>query len=180
LWLLVLPKIEVHLLLLFLFPLALRRGLIWQDSALPDGADQLHDLLGLVLGREEAALGLRGTAEGHLLLDGGEVFDGIGIRVLDVTREKTHLNPANDLQLFFTRVWSVHHTHGVRFGGNLREVKRIAGVHIRQPCPPLRQLDAVEQTLERIARRGAHDFLAIDVVADMRVAGEAEVSTVPG
>jgi hypothetical protein len=115
---LVLPEIEVHLVLLLLFTLALLGRLIRQDPALANGADQFHDLLGFVLGGEEAPLGLRGTAEGcsrstthlhkgaavgivltHLLLDGREVLHGIGVWVLEVFREKTHLDPANELQL---------------------------------------------------------------------------------
>ena len=126
----VLPKIEVNLLLLLRFPLALRRRLIRQNSAFANGTDQLHDLLGLVLGREEASLGLGGAAEGcsestnspkkrltllltHLLLNGGEILDGIGVRVLDFVREKTHLNAANELQLILTAIWSERFSGGI-------------------------------------------------------------------
>jgi len=61
--LLVLPQVKVNLLFLFLLSLALLRGLIRQDSAFSDSLDQLHDLLGFVLGGQEAPLGFRGTAE---------------------------------------------------------------------------------------------------------------------
>jgi hypothetical protein len=62
--LLVLPEIKVYLLLFLLLPLALLGWLVRQDSAFADGANQLHDLLGLILGREEAPLGFGGAAEG--------------------------------------------------------------------------------------------------------------------
>ena len=126
----ILPKIEVNLLLLLRFPLALGRRLIRQDSAFANGTDQLHDLLGLVLGRKEASLGLGGGAEGcsqstnghkkratwlltHLLLNGGEILDSIGVRVLDFVREKTHLNAANELQLILTAIWSERLNGGI-------------------------------------------------------------------
>ncbi len=147
--LLVLPQIEVHLFFLLLFPLALLVRLIRQDSALPNGADQLHDLLGLVLGREEASLGFRGTAEGcsllalagsskevgivltHLLLDGREVLHGIRVWVLEFIREETHLHPANKLQLLLTILWLEGVNRAVWGEFNVREIERVASVHVR-------------------------------------------------
>lgn len=194
----VLPKIEVNLLLLLRFPLALRGRLIRQDSAFANGADQLHDLLGLVLGRKEASLGLGGGAEGcsqstnghkkratwlltHLLLNGGEILDGIGVRVLDLVREKTHLNAANKLQLILTAIWSERFDGGIgKSRGSIRQIERVAGVHICQARPPLGYFDTVEETLERIASGRAHDLLAVNVVADMGVTEVISMARVTG
>ena len=150
----VLPKIEVNLLLLLRFPLALRRRLIRQNSAFANGTDQLHDLLGLVLGREEASLGLGGAAEGcsestnspkkrltllltHLLLNGGEILDGIGVRVLDFIREKTHLNAANELQLILTAIRSERFNSGNR---NVGAYVRLRGLPVFTSVNPVHPL----------------------------------------
>ena len=106
----------------------------------------------------------------HLLLNGGEILDGIGVRVLNFVREKTHLNAANELQLILTVIWSERSDGGIGIRGSIRQIERVAGVHICQPRPPLGYFDAVEETLEGIASGRAHDLLAVDVVADMGVA----------
>ena len=94
----------------------------------------------------------------HFLLDGGKVFDHLRVWVVKIIRDKTHLNPTNELQLLLT------------------QVERVARVDICKAGPSLGDFNAVKETLERIASSRAHDLLAIDVVSDMRIAGRVRMS----
>lgn len=169
-WLLILPKIELNLLLLFLLSFTLLRWLVRKDSAFTNGADQFHHLLSLVLGWQEAPLWFGGRAEGcfevsydsvppidrrvltHRFLLGSKPFDGIGIWVITLVRNKTMLDTTDQLQLL------------------LCKIERVSGVDVGQTSPALGDLNGIEKTLQRIASGWAHNLLAIDVVADVWVA----------
>ncbi len=77
---------------------------------------------------------------------------------MELVRHKTHLNPTDKLQLL------------------LAKVERVARLDVGETGPSLGDLNAVKEILKGVTGSWAHDFLAIDVVTNMRVTGEGVLS----
>lgn len=141
----------MQIVLLFLFLTILLRLLVRLDAALLDGLDELHDPLLLVLAGQEPPLGLGCRTQGHLLNLRCEPLDGVRVRVVALGRDLAHLELAQQLELV------------------LAEVQRLAGLRVCQAGPSLGDLYAVEEVVEGVTGGRAHDLLAVDGVANVRV-----------
>jgi hypothetical protein len=105
-----------------------------------------------VLGGDEAALGLRRGAQRHdLLVDTGEVSNHLWVRVVALLDDLVPCDLLQHVQLL------------------LRQLQRLAGGGVGQTGPALGDVDAVQQGVQSLALGGAHDLLAVDVVANVRV-----------